>query len=275
MKKLILTILASSFILSCSTNSSNDNSNNPASTGLLVKTITSTNPSGSGTQTFNYNGNKLINSISSDGSYSTWTYNGEYIIAANSVNSSEGSGYIDTFNYSTNLLTSSTHNSNTSNSSDTYNSTYTYNSDGSITEIRTSTYTNTTGNTSSSTNKYIRFYSQGNCVKEDNYSILNGVTTLTGSTTYSYDTNNPPFKNITGFYALLNPQGTRTNNVINSIGKYASGAISYTIQTNYQYNSQNYPITANQTITLYTIDLQTGTSTPGTPTIYSLVYSYY
>lgn len=275
MKKLILTILASSFILSCSTNSSNDNSNNPASTGLLVKTITTTSRLGSGTQTFNYNGNKLINSISSDGSYSTWTYNGEYIIAANSVNSSEGSGYIDTFNYSTNLLTSSTHNSNTSNSSDTYNSTYTYNLDGSITEIKTGTYTNTTGNTSSSTNKYIRFYSQGNCVKKDNYSILNGITTLTGSTTYSYDTNNLPSKNITGFYAWLNPQGISINNEINQIEKNAAQVITSTLQRNYQYNSQNYPVTANLTSTFYTINPQTGISTPGTPLLISQVFTYY
>jgi len=269
MKKLIYTILASSFILSCSTNSSNDNANNPLSTGMLVKTWTSSSGSVTTSTTLNYNVNKLVNSFNSDGTTYTFTYNGDLIIKNENVNG------FDISNYSNNLLVSSASNWNSNNTSSTYNSTYTYNSDGSITEIRTGTSTYS-GNTTSSSNKYIRFYSQGNCVKKDEYSSINGVMTLTGSILFTFDDKNSPFKNITGFYTWQNSQGYSVNNAISETFKNASGVITNTFQRTYQYNSQNYPISLIGTSTSYTINPQTGTSTPGTPNVVSnLTYTYY
>lgn len=271
MKKLIYTILASSFLLSCSTNSSNDNANNPSSNGLLVKTITYNGV----TATYNYNGNKGTYVSGSDGSTSTLTYNGDLIIKEESTGGS-GWNYINTYNYSNNFLIFSTEIYNSTNYSNTDNSTYTYNSDGSITENKMSTYTNSSGNTTNSSSKYVRFYSQGNCVKKDRYSTISGVMTLIETTTYTYDSFNFPYKNITGIYVLKNSKNNASvNNAISETTKNASGVITHTIQTTYQYNSQNYPISKAETITNYTPNPQTGTWTPGTPTVYNTTFTYY
>ena len=261
MKKLILTILASSFLLSCSSDSSNDDSNNPSSNGFLVKTITNYGV----TTTLNYSGNKATYFLGSDGSTSTFTYNGDLIIKEEQTGGSSLNSII-TYNYSNNLLTSS----NSTNSSSNYNSTYTYNSDGSITEIRN-------GNTSNSTEKNVLFYSQGNCVKIENYTFFDGVYTLNETIIYTYDNKNSPFKNITGLYTAYYPTGNiNVNNCISQINKNASGEITYTAQTAYQYNAQNFPISETTTETEYTINPQTGTSTPGTPQSLSpMIYTYY
>ena len=261
MKKLILTILASSFLLSCSSDSSNDDSNNPTSTDLLVKTITDSG----GNQTFNYNGNKVSYVSTSNGVTSTFTYNGDLIIKEEQTGGSSLNSII-TYNYSNNLLTSS----NSTNSSSNYNSTYTYNSDGSITEIRN-------GNTSNSTEKNVLFYSQGNCVKIENYAFFDGVYTLNETIISTYDNKNSPFKNITGLYTAYYPTGNiNVNNCISQINKNASGEITYTAQTAYQYNARNFPISETTTETEYTINPQTGTSTPGTPQSLSpIIYTYY
>jgi hypothetical protein len=271
MKKLILTILASSFLLSCSTNSANDDSNNPSSNGLLVKTFTDSQGL---IGTYHYNGNKLTYTSGSDGSTTTLTYNGDLIIKEESTGGSR-SNNIQTMNYSNNLLISSTEISNSTNSSSNYNSNYTYNSDGSITEIRTGTNTYN-GNTTNSSSKNVRFFSQGNCVKEERYSSINGVMTLIETTTYTYDSSNYPLKNITGGYASNSPRNASSvNNPISATSKNASGVITYTNQTTYQYNSQNYPISMAETITNYIPDPQTGTWTPGTPTVYNATFTYY
>ncbi|WP_396139495.1 hypothetical protein [Flavobacterium sp.] len=261
MKKLILTILASSFLLSCSSDSSNDDSNNPSSAGLLLKTITYDGV----TTTLNYSGNKATYFSDSDGSIATFTYDGDLIIKEEQTGGSSLNSII-TYNYSNNLLTSS----NSTNSSSNYNSTYTYNSDGSITEIRN-------GNTSNSTEKNVLFYSQGNCVKIENYTFFNGVYTLNETIISTYDNKNSPFKNITGLYTAYYPQGNiNVNNCISQINKDASGEITYTAQTAYQYNAQNFPVSETITETEYTPDPQTGTSTPGTPQSLSpMIYTYY
>ncbi|WP_396142065.1 hypothetical protein [Flavobacterium sp.] len=271
MKKLILTILASSFLLSCSTDSASDDSNNPTGNGLLLKTLTDDY----GTTTLNYSGNKATYFSDSDGSTSNFTYNGDLIIRVEQTGGS-GSNFINTYNYSNNLLTSSTENRNSTNSSSNYNSTYTYNSDGSITEIITGTNTYN-GNTTNSTEKNVLFYSQGNCVKVENYTFFNGVYSLNETIIYTYDNKNSPFKNITGLYNAYYPTGNiNVNNCISQINKNDSGEITYTAQTAYQYNAQNFPISETTTETEYTFNPQTGTSTPGTPQSLSpIIYTYY
>lgn len=265
MKKLIYTILASLFLLSCSSNSANEDSNNSSGTGLLIKTTTS----GSQTTTFNYNGNKLLSVSMTNGLSSTFTYSGTFIISQNTTDSNNPITSNIAFNYSNNLLSSSAENLIINNSSYNYNNTYTYNSDGSITE------NSTRYNPLPAYNKFIRFYSQGNCIREDHYNTSTGSITFTGSINYSYDTKNLPYKNITGFYAWQNPRGASINNVINKIEKNASGVITKTVQTTYQYNSQNYPISGIETSTNYNFDSQSGTSTPGTPTTSNITFTYY
>ena len=269
MKELILILFTSLAILSCSNDKSSDNPSN--SNGLLVKTVMN----GSSTLTYNYNGNKATYISSSDGTTHTYTYNRDLIIKEESTGGS-GSNYSHTMNYSNNFLTSSTKNINSTSSSLTFNSTYIYNSDGSITEIKTDTPTYS-GNTTSLTYKYIRFYSQGNCIKKESYSPpINGVMTLNGAITYTYDSFNFPFKNVTGLCAYTNPEGFfNNNNRISETHKNATGVITKTIQTTYQYNSQGYPISKTSTSKNYTINPQTGASTPGIPVTSSETITYY
>ncbi len=271
MKKLILIILASSFVISCSTNSANDNSNNSNNTGLLLKTVSD----GSGTSTFYYNGNKLINTIDLDGTTSTLTYNGDLVNNAET----NGSNYhkLSIMNYSNNLLISenSNINSNINSSASNSNSNYTYNSDGSITELYSDAFTNTSGNTSYYNNKTIRFYFNGNCIKQEYYSSINNVMTLSSSTIYTYDNKNNPLKNITGFYSWQNPHGGSFNNKISETEKNESGVTLRISQFAYQYNSQDYPISYTETRTPYTLSTSGTSSVPGNPTTYVTALTYY
>lgn len=266
MRKLILTILASSLILSCSNNSDSTNS---TSTGLLIKTETSIG----GTATYNYNGNKLSNVTYSPSETSTYTYNGDLIIKEEE--NGGGVNGVTTYNYTNNLLSSSTRSESISNISTTTNTTYIYNSNGSITEMTTRTSINL-GNTQTNNSKHIRYYSQGNCIKDEYFSISNGVSTLIETTTFTYDSSNTPYKNITGFYLLTNPQGFYSiNNLQSEIHKNASNVTTRTVQITYQYNSQNFPTSYTGVITNYTINSQTGVSTPQTPISQSGTITYY
>ena len=78
-----------------------------------------------------------------------------------------------------------------------------------------------------------------------------------------------------------------TISVDNSLG-YSSGKITYsqiienasnvitrTVQITYQYNSENYPISSTGVITNYTINSQTGVSTPQAPISQSGTITYY
>ena len=266
MKKLILTILASTLILSCSNNSE---STDPTSSGPLIKTETSIG----GTETYNYNGNKLSNIIYSPGETITFTYNGDLIIKAEE--NGGGVNSVTNYNYSNNILSSFSGIESYSNISTTTNTTYIYNSNGSITEMTTRTSINS-GNTQTNNSKHIRYYSQGNCIKDEYFSISNGVSTLVETTTFTYDSSNTPYKNITGFYSLTNPQGFYSiNNLKSEIHKNASNVTTRTVQITYQYNSESYPISYTGVITNYTINSQTGASTPQTPITQSGTITYY
>jgi hypothetical protein len=266
MKKLILTILASTLILSCSNNSDNTDS---TTAGLKIKTETSIG----GTTTYNYNGNKLSTIVYPSSETTTFTYNGDLIIKEE--NSGGRTNSVMNYNYSNNLLSSSSGIAITNNISETTNSTLTYNSNGSITSMNSRTYTSS-GNTQTTNGKSINYFSQGNPVRAEYYSISNGITTLTESVTFTYDTNNSPYKNITGYYALGNPQGfSNINNLKSEIHKNASNVTTRTVQITYQYNSENYPISYTSVITNYTINSQTGVSTPQTPISQSGTITYY
>jgi hypothetical protein len=260
MKKLIYTILASSFLLSCSSDSANDNSNNPSSTGMLVKTITSDGV----TTTINYNGNKVINASSTNGQNNTYTYNGNLLTQA------EGSGslfnFTQTYSYSNNLMVSDNLIFNPDGES--YNRTYTHNSDGSITENLT--ITNPGIDDVSYINKL--YYLQGNLIKEEEFRINpdNPTPTLTSTTTYTYDNKNTPYKSVTGFLAII---PYTKNNVISEIKKNSSNIVTESIQYSYQYNSNDYPLDCIRVRTPYSTS--SGITIPGTPTTTTEYFTYY
>jgi hypothetical protein len=262
MKKLILTILASSFLLSCSSDSSNDDSNNPSGNGLLLKTETDyfITPT---TITYNYNGYKINTIEEPDGSSSSFTYNGDFIIKIENL--SEPSTI--TMNYLNDLLVSENQ---ISASGNTFTN-ITYNSDGSITENNN----DSNGNPISRT---IRFYSQGNCIKQESYSSTNGLMTLTGTILSTFDNKNSPYKNITGLYLWCKPLGMNVNNALSITSKNADGIVTSVTQFTYQYNSQNYPVSKSRTYIPYTISPgANGGSFPGVPgpSTISNTYTYY
>ncbi len=265
MKKLILSIIVSSFLLSCSSNSSSD-SNNPSSTGLLLKTRTlDTN-----VVTFSYNGNKMTGYINSiDGSYGTATYNGDFVSQVADF-SPNNKSEVTNYTYINNLLSTKNFNTNYNNPPYTENSTFTHNLDGSVTENITKT---TSTGVVVSQNKYIYYYTSGNVTKKEEF---NSAMTLTYTTTFTYDNKNSLYKNVTGLLFLNGLDGfpcthnetgfVKTNNV--------SGTIAATEQITYIYNSQDYPISLTNTTTSYNFDPLTGTNTPSTPQTYSETFTY-
>lgn len=263
MKKLIAFVLGIALFYSCSSNSDNNNS---SSTGMLVKTIADSYV----TMTFNYNGNKLY-TLDNIGGSTIFTYNGNLIISSQQTNNptTNPNGYnvTENYNYTNNLLTSLNYSSSMSN----YNRTYTYNLDGTISE-------NTTYQPSGSvsTDYTKRYFSQGNCVREDEFFKINGVWVLQYTTSRTFDNKNSPFINILGWCEVSNPMGKcNKNNEVGFIVKNGLGQITNTNQTIYVYNSQNYPIQIATTTTNYSINPQTGVSIPGSPTTENISITYY
>ena len=267
MKKLILTILASTLILSCSNNSE---STDPTSSGPLIKTFSDIGRNES--QTYTYNGN-IITSIdlnigANNQFIETFTYNGNFIISSQlncnlSTNPNCGNETTN-YNYTNNVLTSLNYLSSMSN----YIRTYTYNSDGTISENTTYQPSGT-----GSMTYYKRYFSQGNRIKEDEFRKINGVWTLQYTTTYTFDDKNSPFINILGWYELTNPMGSwencDKNNAIGFITKNGLGQITNTNQTTYVYNSQNYPTQIAYTTT------NSVNSTSPTTTTENFTITYY
>jgi hypothetical protein len=266
MKKLILILCIGLLLNACSSDSNSDNnSNNPSSTDvLLLKTITDD----IGTiQYFNYNGNKLASSsFSSNNSVITYTYNGNLLIKSEIQNLDLIQNMVSTYYYSDNILTSYTSLDVNTNSLST--GAITYNSDGSVTVF----------NTSSASSEYNRmwkrFYSQNNCVKEEYYTNVNNVMTLSNTKTFTYDNKNYYFKSQSGSYGT-GVYGLVPNNQIGSITKNAAGIVINVTNTVYQYNSQDYPINAVTTSTPYTPYPMGNSSYPGSSTITTESYTYY
>ena len=256
MKKLILILCIGLLLNSCS---SDNNSNNPVSTDvLLVKTITDDD----GDIDFcNYNGNKLTSiSNSTNNIVITFTYNGNLLIKFEAQGPDPTiAGLIANYYYSNNILTSYT-----TGYDNLQNHTITYNSDGSVTEL-------------SDYRMEKRYYSQGNCIKEEYYTTnFNNVMTLDETRTISYDNKNSCFKSRAEWHGTLNSgPSSLINNEIGSITKNASGVTTRVTNTVYEYNSQDYPINAVKTSTPYTPYPTGNGSYPGSSTITTESYTYY
>ena len=261
MKKLILILCIGLLLNSCS---SDNNSNNPVSTDvLLVKTITDDDGD---IVFYNYNGNKLAGiSFSNSNFFITFTYNGNLLIKQEWQNSDPAFDptLIDFpptyYYYSSNILTSITSGDN--------NYTFTYNSDGSVTEL-------------SDYSMWKRYYSQGNCIKEEYYNTnSNNVMTLYSTKTITYDNKNCYLKSQAGYGNMTGLEwgggSSLINNEIGSITKNASGVTTRVTNTVYEYNSQDYPINAVLTSTPYTPYPIGNDSYPGSSTITTKNFTYF
>lgn len=237
MKKIIsLTFLFSLFILSCSSNDSQNNSN--SGPVLLRKRIT-TSSQGTLTTNLNYNGNKIVNSISSDGTEDKFYYTGD-LITKYEIYENNVLVHTDLYSYnSQNNLTYGVE-LNHGNNQGT-KTTLTYNSNGTI------TYNMYNGNLISQTSLWGTFTAilTNGEITSFKDEILNTTYTCT------YDTKNNYMKNILGNEKVKMHLGSGTyrnlfgifQNMIQQKTTTPSGSqyINRTIQ--YTYNSENLPLT--------------------------------
>ena len=242
MKKIIsLTFLLSLFILSCSSSDSQDNSNSGPI--LLRKSIT-TNSQGTQTANFNYDGNKIVSTTTSDGFEGKYYYTGElitkYEIYTNSVLI-----HSRLYSYNSQNNLSSTIELNHGNNQG-YRSTLTYNSSGTI------TYNMYAGNLTSQTVSYGTFTA----------TLLNGeITTLKNESnntiyTLTYDSKNHFTKNVLGYSKIRMNLGSGTYRNVRGVLQNLTelkitpqSGSQYTNETiQLTYNTDNFPISGTSRI---------------------------
>jgi len=233
MKKIIVACLALFFVVSCSSTDSPSSSQD-----ILVKRTISIDEDGvEETLLYFYNGNKIDRIEGPNGLKVKFTYSGDLITAVRY--------FVGTMEFQT--------------ESYTYNSQgkmikyvllallqdygvkeqYTYNADGSI------NFTRAIGDHVSQTESPSSgklFFTNGEITKRETY--LLGATT---EVNYTYDTQNNPFKNITGIakisFADQNIGGFNHNLLTEEHPTFPDSNVS----TVYQYNSNNFPISAVET----------------------------
>ena len=247
MKKLITLVFAITLIFGCSSDSSSSDSSssdsNTSNSGILLrKIILSTETEGiQGTSEFIYQGRKLDKTISSEGSYSKFTYAGDLISKVEYFQAPLDNEPTSTseFDYSNNkLVQRKTYQGNVL----TSKVDYFYESDNTV-RIFYATYTGTETNTTISK----KYYLNGEVVKSEN---VNPNGSINSTTLYYYDSKNSPSKNILG-YNIAYERGV-TGGVLHNLVK----TVSSPLQTNdngitdylYEYNSNGYP--SKQTIPL-------------------------
>lgn len=223
----LLSILFAMF-MSCS---SGDSSNSTTSQDVLIKKIIS---SEGWSETFFYDGNKLIKIAFDDGTSRVVTYSGNYIVKTEIRDASNTfRGEYETFDYLNNRV--SQHKSYYNNII-VYQGDYIYNSNGTIITINEKNY-NSSGVLSSTSNKRQYVDSNGSLTKTE---ILNSSNVITQTDNFTYDVKNGVYKNILGFSAVPSMMMGKFN-LSSHISPYIS------IVYSYQYNSQNYPISSTET----------------------------
>ena len=238
MKKLAIACSAFLLILS-SCSSSSDGGGASSSLKLHQQSITD-NSGISETDTFTYNGNKLLRIDSSDGSYTKAYYTGNLI--------TKFEDYDDTDT----LIEQSTYTYNSDNKLASYiyldfeqdtaeKEVFTYNADGTI----SSSYYY--GNSASAT--------PTDMVTTRVITLLDGEVHTTVSTgdddstyTYTYDTKNNPLKNILGYDKLAGYADGENLGIMHNIVTEAhldgNSGVTYTDNYVYTYNSSDFPLTS-------------------------------
>jgi hypothetical protein len=241
MKKIIcLTFVLSLFILSCSSNESNDNSNSGV---VLLRKLISSNSQGTVTTNLNYNGNKIVNATSSNGTENIYTYTGDLITKTETYNNNVlFRSVLYSYNSQNELISGVELNHNTNVGTKTI---LTYNSNGTI------TYNMYDGDLISQTllwGTYTATIINGEITsfKDENTNFVE---------TCNFDSKNTPMKNVLGTEKLSISIGSGTYR--NIIGKFhnlveqkttpqtGSQYIFRSIQ--YTYNSDDYPTTGSRT----------------------------
>lgn len=233
MKKIIVACLALFLVVSCSSTDSPS-----ASQDVLVKRTVNTDEKGFvETLNFSYNGNKIVKIESDQGFKVQFTYSGDLITQARYT---EGTTEFQSENY-------------------TYNSqgqmvtyvllsplqdygakeVYTYNADGTI------EYTRTLGDLVSQTESPTTgklFFTNGEISKAETYGF--GAVNVVN---YTYDNKNYPFKNTTGISKISFAGQAISGFNHNILTEDHPNFPDANVTSSYQYNSNNYPISATET----------------------------
>lgn len=180
MKKIILCLgMVAITLTSCSSDSSDPVTLNP-SNEVLVKKIVYNEVTNDYSETvqFTYNGNKLVSGVYDDGSVETYTYSGNLITKIEVTDAGEVL-YTETFAYDSNDRLTEYHAL-----EDGFDDqeTFVYNADG--------TATSTVGTGISALTRALYF---------QNDELVKTVDAGGHTYTYTYDTKNSPFRNVTGF----------------------------------------------------------------------------
>lgn len=249
---LILGMMTIGILASCSNDEFDTNVTSDAAddaklnlNGVLLKRIVATVNGGTTVTTndYLYNGSKLSRINSSDGTYVTYTYNGNLISERSFYyNGSLNTKELFQYNASGQLI-----NYKRLNPSNVilFSTVYQYNSDGTISVAG---YKGSTQTASTQTVNRKVFLLNGQVSKIENYTISNG-TAVTETLNYTFDTKNSPFKDIIGFDKLTYYDMALNGNARNVTGITTVGATlanSGNDVVQYTYNAQNYPVTANK-----------------------------
>ena len=244
MKKFLTLLSAITLVFtSCS---KDDSPSEETSSSVLVKKmiLTSTDEDDdsywNNTINFSYNGTKLTQSIDEDGYKSVYTYTG-YLITKIEYFDGSTLDTQDLFSYNSNGKLIEYRDLDVSNDNE-WKFTYTYNSNGTVSVNR---YTGTIGNTSTTPST------------TEVYTFTNGELTSidagSGSVySYTYDDKNNPFKNVTGYQELLNPDFADDYQIVfgrnnNFLSRTYSLDSNLDINASYTYNNDNYLISSQNT----------------------------
>jgi hypothetical protein len=230
MKKIIyLTFVLSLFIFSCS---SEDGQNNSNSGPVLLRRSITTNSQGTQTTNFNYDGNKIVSTTTSDGFENKYYYTGELITKYEIYNNTI---LIHTRHYSYNSQNnlSSTIELNHGNNQGN-RSTLTYNSNGTI------TYNMYLGDLISQTGLYGTFTatisnSEITSLKNESNNIIY---------TSTYDSKNHFMKNVLGFSKIRMDLGSGTYRNVRGVFQNLT-ELKITPQTGSQYINETVQLTYN------------------------------
>mgnify|MGYP003113825729 CR=1 FL=1 len=232
MRKLIFILFfAGAVFTSCSDDDSSDDGGDPPSDSVLVKSTIESYEGEDLLTNYTYSGNKLVGSSDSDGYTEVFIYTDDLLTTIEEYQDGVLDFQTELGYDSSNRLISETF---TFGASSNEVNGFTYNADGTITEFE------------AGENTYIYTYAEnGNRIAQED---VDGGQDYT----FTYDTNNNPFKNIhqREVFELIAYYSYENNllDEVNTGGTPFADESSFT----YTYNETNYPVSAVETITLDT-----------------------
>lgn len=230
MKKLCFLLIALFFIISCSSDDSNTNSQ-PILLTEIVETVNYNGNIETHTYNFSYDGNRIISQYTENYQI-LFTYSGSLITKIEYLNNNTIS-HVEEFVYNSDQELINFKRFEYENNLDYYgqNVDYAHNSDGTVSYIKNTGFLPNLTDTSTGT---INFNSEG---------LVETIVSSTGYTkSYVYDSKNNPYKNILGIEKILFTSDDGSSLIRNLITKVETDSFStYTVNSTYTYNTNDFP----------------------------------